>query len=569
MTSPNQTSRGYESRHVSRIIVEPTPENQRIYNDIRQTLERLRLQTHVVSQQNLLPPQAAPSIGSTIHSPTDEPGTPSTQDVTTQDADRSRRQRGRRRGPLNSRTRLNTALKRKLKLACPHHRAKKTTCDCHDFCLLEEGYQNTLLSQSPSHGRLHGRTEFMSLTPIERTWNTFGAGGAAMASSEQDSILNDIDLQSSVGDHEAVRSDVQQIVSGFDADSVHLDSTMLQAPGQTYHPGNDMGTQSPDGHIQLEFLEIGSQMEMYPNRWRCEYRGSIDTASETSSETCHWTGPFRELSNHFRTKHHPFHDVNPRFWLVCTRCRARARAPNDLESPLSPFRCTRESCLGSSCQRWYYGSTRDESVAGSAVALTQSSESEAGYSWSFQPEGNQPWLGGGASNNGYGSHFGARNPHEHPYYHSAKWETSSDSSTPLTDCGNPPRKPLRPVRKYYTRCKSPRQCPIRLLSFAKLPISHLLSIIVPLLTTIIRESSHFTVSDPLQPRAINTDAFSWWSLILVLIGFVATWSLKDRARSRVFNEPIHRDHRRQHRRGQFPSDEGFIIRHHFNTLMTA
>ncbi|KAI0848167.1 hypothetical protein F5Y00DRAFT_253533 [Daldinia vernicosa] len=567
MTSPNQIPRGYDSRHGSRIIVEPTPENQRIYNDIRQTHERMRLQTHVVSQQNLLPPQAAPSIGSTIHSPTDEPGTPSTQDATTQDTDRSRRQRGRRKGPLEARTRLNTALKRRLGLTCPHHRAKKTTCDCHDFRLLEEGYQNTLLSRPPSHGRSHGRNDILSLTPIERNWNTFGAGGAAMVSSEQDFIPNDsIDLQSSIGNHGAVRSDVQQIVSGFDAASVHLDSAMLQAPGQTYHPGNDMGAQSPNGHIHLELLEIGSQMEIYPNRWQCEYKGSIDTASNTSSETCHWTGPLWELSNHFRTRHHPFHDVNPRFWLVCTRCRARARAPDDLESPLSPFRCTRESCLGS-CQRWYYGSTRDESVAGSAVALTQSSESEAGYSWTFQPEGNQPWSGGGASNNGYGSYFGASNPHERPYYHNAKWETSSDSSTPLTDCSDSPRKPLRPARKYYTGCKSPRQCPIHLLSFAKLPIGHLLSIIVPLLATIIRESSHFTEPGPLPSRAINTNAFSWWSLILVLIGFLATWSLKDRARSRGFNEPIYRDRRRQHRRGQFPCDEGFIIRH-FNTLMT-
>ncbi|KAI0850806.1 hypothetical protein F5Y00DRAFT_268200 [Daldinia vernicosa] len=73
------------------------------------------------------------------------------------------------------------------------------------------------------------------------------AGGAAMVSSEQDFIPNDsIDLQSSIGNHGAVRSDVQQIVSGFDADSVHLDSAMLQAPGQTYHPGNDMASKSHD-----------------------------------------------------------------------------------------------------------------------------------------------------------------------------------------------------------------------------------------------------------------------------------------------------------------------------------
>ncbi|KAI1474652.1 hypothetical protein F4774DRAFT_399906 [Daldinia eschscholtzii] len=568
MASPNQMPRGYESRHNSRYIVEPTPENQKIYNEIRQTHERMRLQTHVASQHNLLPHQTAPSITSTIHSPTDEPGTPSVQDGTTQGTDRPRRQRGRRRGPLDSNTRLNTALKRKLKLACPHHRAKKITCDCHDFSRLEEGYQSSIALSSPSHGRSHDRNDAVTLTPIDRTWNTFGAGGAAMASSDQDFIMNDfIDLQSSIGNHEAVRSDVQQIVSGFDADSVHLDSAMLQVPGQTYHPGNDMGTQSPDGHVQFEYLEIGSQMQIYPNRWQCEYKGSMDTASETSSEACHWTGPFRELSNHFRTRHRPFHDVNPRFWLVCTSCRTRAQAPNDLESPLSPFRCTRESCSGS-CQRWYYGSTRDESVAGSAITLTQSSESEAAFSWSFQPEGNQPWLGGGASNGGYGSYFGATNSHERSYYHSAKWETSSDSSISLANRINPLRKSLRPAQKDYTRCKLSRQCPVRLLPYAKLPVGYLLSIVIPLLTTIIRESSRFTESGTLPSRTIYTDAFNWSSVVLVLIGFMATWSLKDQAESRVAVEPHYQGRRRQRLRNPVPSDE-ILTRHHFSPPMTT
>ncbi|KAI1803693.1 hypothetical protein F4811DRAFT_323373 [Daldinia bambusicola] len=569
MASPNQTFRGYESRHAHRIIVEPTPENQRIYNEIRQTHERMRLQTHVASQHNLLPPQAAPSITSTIHSPTDEPGTPSVQDGTTQGTDQPRRQRGRRKGPLDSRTRLNTALKRKLKLACPHHRAKKITCDCHDFSRLEEGYQSALFPASPSRGRLHDRNDVVMLTPTDQTWNTFGAGGAAMASSDQDSTMNDfIDLHSSIGDHEAVRSDVQQIVSGFDADSVHLDSAMLQVPGQTYHPGNDMGTQSPDGHVQLEYLEIGSQMEIYPNRWQCEYKGSMDSGSETSSEACHWTGPLRELSNHFRTKHHPFHDVNPRFWLVCTRCRARVRAPNDLESPLSPFRCTRESCSGS-CQRWYYGSAKDESVVGSAVTLTQYSESEAAFSSSFPPEGNQPWLGGGATNSRYGSYFGTANSYGNSYYYNAKWETSSDSSNnSRTNYGNPARKPLCPARRDYTRCKLSRQCPVGLLPYAKLPIGHLLSIVIPLLTTIIRESSCFTESGPLPSHAMNTDALSWSSLVLVLIGFVATWSVKDRVGPRLDVEPYYQGHRHRHLGDRRPS-EGVLIRHHFSALITA
>ncbi|KAI1141019.1 hypothetical protein F5Y05DRAFT_296185 [Hypoxylon sp. FL0543] len=565
---PTQPSRGHELRSTHRIIVEPTPENQKIYNEIRQTHERLQLQTHVASQQNLLPPPSAPSV-STVHSPTDELETPTTLDIATQDTEPPRRQRGRRRGPLEATTRLHTALKRKLKLACPHHRIKKTTCDCHDFSKLEEGYHSSPLPRPSSRGGSHDQAEFPSLTPIERTLNseTFGAVGGAITPSDQEDTSNElINLQPSVEDSQSVRSRVRQILTGFDANSVHLDREMLQARGQTYHPGNDIGAQSPRGYTSDEFLEIGSQMLIWSNRWHCGYKSSPETASETSSEHCSWSGPFKDLSRHYRTEHHPFYDASPRFWFVCRGCNAKVKAPDDAESPLTRIRCGRERCQGP-WEKWYYGSTREESIAGSAIGLTQSDESEAGFSWNLQQDGNQSWLNGGGSTGGYNRYAGAGSSYERS--HHTKWDTSSDSSGELSDCGRCPLEYFCSPRKDYPRCHpldpvmrashsgtqskySTHQCPSRLLPFAKLPIRHFLSIIPPLLTTIIRENIHLTSPDSLLSNSVNADAISWWSLLLLSIGFLATWALKDGAKSRAADELRYRDRGHQSPRNRNP-----------------
>ncbi|KAI1451593.1 hypothetical protein F4805DRAFT_84920 [Annulohypoxylon moriforme] len=583
LTLSTSASRSCESRNVPRIIVEPTQENQRIYNDIRQTHERMRLQTHVASQQNLVPPPSAPSI-STVHSPIDDPETPSTQDVLAHDTDRPRRPRGKRRGPLKNDTRLHTALKRKLKLACPHHRAKKTTCDCHDFSKLEEGYNSSTLLPSPSRGRSHDHNGNLPLTLVEQTLNreTFGAGGAALTPSDQDGISNDIDLQSPFGDHEGViRSDVRQIVTGFNTASVYLDSTMLQAPGLPYHPGNDIDSQSPRDHAQEDLLEIGSQMSAYPNRWQCEYKGSSDTASETSSESCPWSGPFRDLSRHFETAHHPFHDASPRFWIVCTRCHAKSQATDDLESPLPSSRCSRYRCSGP-YQRWYYGSTREESTLGSAVALTHSDESETGFSCNLQLEGSKPWLGGEGLIGGTMAYFGTSTSYERPHSYKDKWDTGSESTDDSSSCSHysrirgrkdrarwyPSEMGVKMTNSIYQPECSPRQCLVRLLPFAKLPIGHLLSIILPLVTTIIRESGYFTKSTPSIVRAFDSDVIIWWSLLLLSVGFAMTWTIKDRARYWVIDAPTCRArvHHRPKNRYSFAETS---LWHRFATLITA
>ncbi|KAI0120321.1 hypothetical protein F4776DRAFT_633766 [Hypoxylon sp. NC0597] len=116
MDAPTQDHRALSPPFVSphapgdnephRIIVEPTPENQRIYNEIRQTHERLYA----------------------IRSSFDESETlPILDDATAQDTDQVNRRRGRKRRPLDTTTRLHIALKRKLRLACPQHSARKVT----------------------------------------------------------------------------------------------------------------------------------------------------------------------------------------------------------------------------------------------------------------------------------------------------------------------------------------------------------------------------------------------------------------------------------------------------------
>ncbi|KAI0894444.1 hypothetical protein F4806DRAFT_123981 [Annulohypoxylon nitens] len=550
LTPGQQTSRSFEPRSGPRIIVEPTPEHQRIYNEIRQTHERLRLQTHVASQQNLVPRQSAPSA-STAHSPIDDPETPSTQDLPSQDTDRPRRPRGKRRGPLKNDTRLHTALKRKLKLACPLHRAKKITCDCHDFSKLEEGYHSSTLLPSPGRARSHDQNSSLLLTPVEQTINreseTFGAGGAAMTPSDHDGTSNDIELQSPL--EGTIRSDVQQIVTGFNIDSVYLDSRMLQAPGLPYHPGNDMGSQSPRDHEQEDLFEIGSQMQAYPNRWHCEYKGAPDTVSETSTESCSWSGPFRDLSLHFKMEHRHFYDASPRFWVVCMRCHTRSQAPDDLESPLPSSSCSQYRCSGS-YQRWYYGSTREESTLGSAVTLTHSDESEAGFSCNLHLEGNQPWPGVEGSIDGAIPYFKTSGSFERPHCYRDRWDVGSDSSESSSACSHCPLDGSRKdctqwhpsdmeMKTTHSICRSKRsspKCPIRLLPFAKLPIGHLLSIILPLVTTVIRESGYLT--EPIGPEVI-----SWWSLLSLLLGFATTWTIKDRAKDRVIDE-VSEDHHR-------------------------
>ncbi|KAI1080483.1 hypothetical protein F5B20DRAFT_99316 [Whalleya microplaca] len=426
-TVASQASRSPDSRHPPRILVEPTPENQNVYNQIRREHQYYQQQTDVANQRNLLAlPQAAPpmsrsttneSYGSenTIHSHLDHSGVPSPQDTATNGAGQPRRPRGRRKGPLAAKTRLNTAVKRKLKLTCLTHKAKKTTCDCYDFSRLEEGYLNSESQRFASPNNSSGQNDVMPPNPIERPTNgdigTFGIGGAAATSLHRD-VADGNDLLQTPG---SARASTLQFLDAYESASVH--DIMQVSMGQTYYPGSDATAPSQRGQMQVGFLEIGSQMP-YSNRWHCEYKGPTTSISETSSETCSWTGPIQELASHFENSHHPFQAASPPLWWVCSICKAKNHSR---EHPPSSIAI---DCSASSWQRWYYGSTTSGSVTESVPPLTQYSESDTGRSWDLHREYNQPGPAGGGSNNSYNAYYEA-NFHDRWSYSDAKWEEAS------------------------------------------------------------------------------------------------------------------------------------------------
>ena len=124
-----------------RIIVDPSPQNQTIYNQVRLAQDRQNEQT--AAYNNSLQPQAgsqsmscSPSTDSYAsrsisHSPINEPETHRIDSTLVHTATELRRPRGRRKGPLDPETRKNTALKRKLKTTCKFHREKKTKVTVH------------------------------------------------------------------------------------------------------------------------------------------------------------------------------------------------------------------------------------------------------------------------------------------------------------------------------------------------------------------------------------------------------------------------------------------------------
>lgn len=330
---------------------------------------------------------------------------------------------------------------------------------------------------------------------------------------------------------------------------------MRQVRDQPYHPGNEMGGQSPRVYSEDELFEIGSQNPDYPNRWHCSYKGSADAPSGSSSE-CHWSGAIHLLRDHFRTYHHPFHDASPPTWQVCTHCRMRVPLQDNLESPLSPSRNFTVCCSRPSFEKWYCGSTRDESIAGSMPGLTtQSSESDAGFSCNLRPDGDLWPSGGGGTNGGYNPFPGGGGSHGPSSYHNAKWDTSSESSDQLSDCcrhsrGCPLYLALKDCTVRHpsdsgmkicydiTQANIPsRRCPMRLLSYVRLSIGHLLAISLPILvTTMIRENGHLLEPNSSSFRESAPEAISWWWSLLLLLGFVMTWILKHRVKSRIADE---------------------------------
>ncbi|CAJ2503600.1 Uu.00g109940.m01.CDS01 [Anthostomella pinea] len=405
--APPLASLASTSQNAPRFMVEPTPELQSRYNQIRRDTDRINLQTHVAAQNNLLPPPRAPSMSrsttnesqesrSPIYSHTSDLEAALTRDMAARDATESRKPRGKRKGPLDPKTRTYTAVKRKLGLTCQRHRTKKTACNCYDTTKLEAGYQrhlsrNAARSADPSLSTTRNELP----TPTTTAGTTFGTGGAAPSPSYQDI---DINLDSPVQPPTGVRPSIQPILT-FDIDSIASVNEMMQAPmEQPYFPGTAGTAQLAPTKDQLELLPIpiGSETWNFRSRWQCEYKRRSDILSRTSSEGCSWTGPFRELCSHFQTAHHPFQDAPEPRWSICNSCSAVSLG---WESPSVHIV---DGCPAVSWQKWFYGTIKAEPGPASLPALTQSGESESGFSYTPDyPWSNPPWSGGTEGSNGW------------------------------------------------------------------------------------------------------------------------------------------------------------------------
>ncbi|KAI1498390.1 hypothetical protein F5X99DRAFT_325979 [Biscogniauxia marginata] len=547
-----------ESSDTVKWRVESTPEVQEVYNKIRGETER-------AANQHLHPPAATRMSRSTtvesytgrspVHSPTDN--LDNSNHGPTSQATGEPKRRGRRIGPLDPRSRIEIAFKRKLKLICEKHRAKKIACRCFVFDRLEANYpgHHESSERSGNRSRSTSRASTSVPTPSDGTSysdlrETFGTGGAAPELSPRNDEPTELDspLESTT----AVRPSVQSILT-FDINSIASVTAMTRASqGQPYYPGAATNLQFNLTQERGRLFPIGSEMPGYPHRWQCEFNPSTDTASEVSSEACSWTGPFSSLRFHFRNSHHPFEDAQFPHWSKCTRCTAiKSNWDGD-----TPVRCTADNCSSTSWQKWFYGSAIEDSDRESVPTYTQSGASEGGFSWSLDPPWGYPNSGGTEPSSGwYNSYSGSY--YEHSTNGENKSEACDNNSLGWAYDSRPnmlysllrlhakrrdsKRRAGHPGRRKPPCCvpllsSAPSECRLvaGLFRYVKSPWRQFIPIVVPLMATIIHDggdcipagagagkltASSLTGGEPCIVR--------WWSLVMLILGFLATWVVKD------------------------------------------
>ncbi|KAI0130582.1 hypothetical protein BJ170DRAFT_682031 [Xylariales sp. AK1849] len=442
----------------TRTVVEPTLEQQTIYNQIREDearlLQRSPLQEHVDSHSTFLrpPDPRAPSMSRSTTNESHVSGSlspASTTDLlehtTSQTVDAptrsGKRPRGRRNGPLEAEKRFKTAIKRKLGLVCDKCKEKKITCNHYDLSRLEEIYEATVrVAQSgiPASSGNHrqGPGETMSPAPTDRTGMLFGLGddnGLAAPVPFDDDLG---ELPDALQRPNSRQENIQLFVETFDPRSLRLGSGTLQTSvGQPYNPG--LGTSDHLQPLSGPF-PIGREMLGYPARWQCEYSNPGTTASSLSDD-CSWTGPLKDLEQHFVSEHHPFQDGE--YWCRCISCDSLVIGWDP------PAQCIKPGCSPygrGTWQRWLYAHHSSiESTVVSTPALTQSGESEGGHS--FDPRGSRDQSsldGQNSSMNMYRSFGGGAGYfHQHSECRGASGHTSNALYSKQNDFDDPWVKP--------------------------------------------------------------------------------------------------------------------------------
>lgn len=520
-------------RTPNRIVFDPTPNQQLLYNRIREEEDRHALQHANQQVTDLLRPPSRATAMSRNGSLTGEgratnlsqpPGSTSLElpgstavEAADATAEPGTRPRGRRKQPLKMEARFKTAIKRSLRLVCPECKQRKITCHCYDLSRLEEAYQNMrqrTTSNSPSSRNSRQQMPAINTQPrltIQTRANipandllglSTTNGSNIATPSEMNYDLDEMNNES--GEAPSARHHVRDIVSQFTGvDTIPTSGVVTTTPAGPYNPGL-----VTTGALQVDPkpFPIGSELLGQSGLWKCEFSNqvvslpnSVPNISVDYLDDCPWTGSFQGLEAHFRASHHAFQD--PIYSCVCMSCDATTFGP----SP--PDQCIQPDCSpygGGSWKRWYYGHMLVESIAPSTPGLTQSGESESGFS--FDNRGgsyHQPSPGG--SHRAFdwpinGSSGGN-------YYRSKGSDYTCDAQGWSSDCSSF-------NSAYYA---GPNLCPLN----SGLPIPVVCMLAISLLVTILEYA--FQIKDISARCMAAVSSLSPLSLMFILCGFTATW----------------------------------------------
>ncbi|KAI0162236.1 hypothetical protein GGR57DRAFT_315833 [Xylariaceae sp. FL1272] len=380
MASPGYLAPPRQSQHGpgESILIEPTAQHQQFYNQARREADKCRLEFHVAQQNNLaIPPRAeaiarsptsdshpSPSTGPSHAGDSDSPFSP----ASTSESARSKPHRGRRRGPLDLETRVKTAFKRRFKLTCDFHRAKRTSCKCFDFSKLEAGYQNSITSETSQRNRAQSRSASQNEISREslRDIETFSTGGAAPSTPSYPE-LDSADLLTSLHSPNQVQQRIQPILR-FDIYSQDSVNEMMSTPVDPPYIPPLLPTLP---QTELYPLPIGRQMS-FRNRWTCEFDYGEDTSSLASLEPCPWTGPFEQLCSHFSTTHHSFEPMDEPCWSSCAQCCTIGPGWDTAPACIAAGRCSQDAW-----QKRFYGATTRRAQGGlRAITVSEPSDND-------------------------------------------------------------------------------------------------------------------------------------------------------------------------------------------------
>ncbi|RYP70466.1 hypothetical protein DL769_004955 [Monosporascus sp. CRB-8-3] len=574
--SSSQSSRS----HIPlKIVIDPDEETQKIYNQIREEQERHNPHNYVATQANedLLSPATAATMtrsftnGSCASSSCSYSGDPQespAQDSVVTKNGQGKKPRGKRRRPLDEKTRLATAVKRKLKLPCERHRKRKTTCDCYDFSKLEAGY----LERHDPERRMHRQSRPRPRPQLAPTGSsTFGqpvehhifgtGGGTETASSVHNDDLEFTDILQSPS---AVPQNIQRFVNQFDTDTICLKRQVIQdSIGQPYYPGTTVASSSKLRQLQPSqqtavrpVIPIGSQ-KLGPSTsgpWQCEYKSPQIANAESYSyftagspfgveDSCGWTGQFHELTAHFMTAHHAFQEAEPEgHWSMCPTCNRFYPGWNN------PSGCPTDGCsaFGSPLQQWYYGSTTDESVE--EVESLLSGHSEGAFSSDTRGDGGwngYSWGPGGANGGSSAAGDGLYGPWPsssggggyHQYQHRRCGLDTDDDFSPCArhteaghrathrSCGKSGRADARPCPFFPCCCKAVQCSLLQRLLASRLLLNSCRQLLLVLLHCV---ATVVVVLAPASNLTYSGDAeiVRWLSAGALVLGFVVTWILK-------------------------------------------